>query len=250
MNISFEDQNIIVTGASRGIGLATAKAFLDSSASFVLLTGTKEQASPELLSVLEPYGDRAAYHCLDFLGSDISEQIDQIITKYSDFDVCVNNAGINKVETLLELNEENLRDVLEVNLVGPALLTSKLVKSMQKKGYGRIVNIASIFGQVTRSGRMNYSSSKFGLIGQTKSTALDMAKDNILINAVAPGFIETELTRKTLGENGIAEMMKVVPLGRLGKPEEIATGVLFLASKNNTFITAETLTIDGGFLAT
>ncbi len=251
MNISFENQQILITGGTRGIGKAIALEFIRSHASLVVITGTKDLTQSELQSLF-PNQDlkNLRYAKLNFSTPNFKGEIDKILDEFGHFDVLINNAGINIIEDITELSEESLKKVLDVNLVAPAVLTKSISKGMIENSYGRIINISSIFGQVTRAGRMNYSSSKFGLIGQTKAIALDLAPHNILVNSIAPGFIATELTTRVLGEEGIKEVTSKVPMNRLGQPEEIASGVIYLASRNNTFITAQTLTIDGGFLAT
>ena len=251
MNINFKQQQVLITGGTRGIGKEIAISFLKNEAELVVITGTAKDFDLNLFENLtESERSKLRYKQVDFLHSARNLQIDQIIEDFGHFHVCINNAGINIVENINDLKEQNLRDVLEVNLIAPAILISKISIGMIANKYGKIINISSIFGQVTKEGRLNYSSSKFGLIGQTKAAALDLAKHNILVNSVAPGFIATDLTLQVLGEKGIKEMTEKVPLKRLGQPDEVAHAVLFLASKINSFITAETLTVDGGCLAT
>jgi 3-oxoacyl-[acyl-carrier protein] reductase len=185
---------------------------------------------------------------LDFSSQDWTQRLEQIVVDYPAISVCVNNAGINIISDIREVNPIELRKVIEVNLIAPALITSVISKIMTKNKYGRIVNISSIFGISSRGGRSSYSASKSGLIGQTRAVALDLAKDNILVNAFCPGFIQTELTRKILGNVGIEEVKKDIPLGRLAETKDIVPGILFLASKLNTYITGQTLIADGGYL--
>ena len=134
-----------------------------------------------------------------------------------------------------------------MNVTTPFLLCRALVDGMRKKGYGRILNVTSVFGVVSKAGRAAYSASKFGLFGLTRALALELAKDNVLVNCLAPGFVDTELTRGILGEKGIQEMAAKVPMGRLAQPEEIAQYACFLVGEENTFMTGQNIIVDGGF---
>ena len=192
---------------------------------------------------------RFKYYQLE-LGTDRWEnQIDNIINENNNISVCINNAGINKISEIDEIDTDDLREILEINLLAPIVITAKISKIMKHNQYGRIVNVSSIFGISSKIGRSSYSASKAGLIGQTKTAALELAGDNILANAVCPGFTRTDLTEQTLGDEGIREISKTIPLGRLAEPHEIASAILFLASGLNTYITGQTLIVDGGYLA-
>ena len=159
-----------------------------------------------------------------------------------------NNKNIfNKIEKINNLKINNYNDILFVNLKVPAILTKIISKNMIKKKEGKIINISSIFGSVSKSQRSSYSSSKFGLIGLTKSSSLDLAKYNIMVNSVSPGFIKTKLTKKILKEKGIKKISKIIPMNRLGNVKEISNLVNFLSSKYNTYITGQNIIIDGGF---
>jgi len=159
----------------------------------------------------------------------------------------INNAGVNKIESISHLSSKDWDWINTVNLKGPFLLTKAVTKTMKKKNSGKIINIASIFGVVSKEKRAAYSSTKWGLIGFTKAVALDMACFNIQVNALSPGFVDTELTQKILGKDGIESLIERIPLGRLAKPEEIANVVLFLCSENNSYITGQNIIVDGGF---
>ena len=159
----------------------------------------------------------------------------------------VNNAGVNKINPIDEIAEEDWDWINAVNLRGPFLITKMLAKKMKEQKSGRVVNISSIFGVVSKEKRATYSTTKWGLIGLTKAIALDLAPHNILVNVVSPGFVDTELTRRILGDKGIDELVGKIPQQRLANSEEISKTVLFLASEHNTYITGQNIIVDGGF---
>lgn len=194
--------------------------------------------------------DGCDYEQVDFLDLDATSAFAAKHGAAGDVDILVNNAGINAVSPFGEITDEDFDALCRVNLRAPLTLSRAIVPSMRARGWGRIVNLTSIFGVVTREGRASYSTTKFGLDGMSKALAVEVARDGVLVNCVAPGFVDTELTRRVLGEDGIAAMVANVPAGRLAQPDEIAQAVLFLASPSNTFITGQNLIVDGGFTST
>lgn len=226
----------LVTGGTRGIGAATAAALRDAGCE-VVVTGTS--------------ADGHAPPGCGYLVADLSDtagaEAFAATAAVDGFSILVNNAGVNKVGPVEAYGLRDLERILDVNLIAPFLLCRAVVPGMRAQGFGRIVNVTSIFGVVSRAGRSAYSASKFGLSGLTKALALEVAVDNILVNCLAPGFVDTELTRKVLGDAGIAEIVRQVPIGRLATPEEIARYVAFLCSDDNTFMTGQTVVVDGGF---
>lgn len=239
--MDFSNKVSLVTGGTRGIGKSIVASLLNQG-SRVIFTGTKEKGNVQV-----PKGSH--YFPLNF--NDDKSIYDFLNTINSDFkriDVLVNNAGINIISEIDQIDVADLRSVLNVNLIGPALITSSIAKKMKVNQYGRIINISSIYGLGSRSGRVSYSSSKFGLIGQTKAVALDLAKSGILVNSICPGFVETDLTEKILGKSGMEKLKAKIPLGRLATPDDISSSVLFLSSDLNTYITGQTLVVDGGYL--
>jgi len=233
----FENKKIFVTGASRGIGRAIAQAF-SSEGAWVVGTSTGNIKEPDK-------------SCKEWFSADFSD-IDQI-KKCAKFlgeskpDVLINNAGINKNAPFAEIDPNTFQLIQQVNVFAPFILCQAAIKSMKREGWGRIVNVSSIWGKVSMSGRASYSASKFSLDGITTTLAVEHASDGIIANSIAPGFIDTDMTHRMLGEEGIRELVSKVPAGRLGKVEEIAHLVLWLASEENTFISGQNIAIDGGF---
>ena len=249
MEITYKNQTALITGGTRGIGAEIVKAIAAANG-IAIFTGTSKFQPQWLDSESKKYDtSRFKYYQLE-LGTDRWEnQIDNIISENDNISVCINNAGINKISEIDEIDTDDLRKILEINLLAPIVITAKISKIMKHNQYGRIVNVSSIFGISSKIGRSSYSASKAGLIGQTKTAALELAGSNILVNAICPGFTRTDLTEQILGEEGIKEISKTIPLGRLAEPHEIASAILFLASNLNTYITGQTLIADGGFLA-
>jgi len=246
MHIDLENKTVVVTGGTRGIGAATVEAFLESGAR-VYATGTDLQVLNELNESAKSKTKPVEYLYLDFTLPDSVSECLGILSKLDRIDVLVNNAGVNKINPIDEIAEEDWDWINAVNLRGPFLITKMLAKKMKEQKSGRIVNISSIFGVVSKEKRTAYSTTKWGLIGLTKAIALDLAPDNILVNVVSPGFVDTELTRRVLGEEGIDELVGKIPQLRLANCKEIAKTVLFLASEHNTYITGQNIIVDGGF---
>jgi 3-oxoacyl-[acyl-carrier protein] reductase len=246
MHIDLENKTVVVTGGTRGIGAATVEAFLESGAR-VYATGTDLQVLNELNESAKSKTKPVEYLYLDFTLPDSVSECLGILSKLDRIDVLVNNAGVNKINPIDEIAEEDWDWINAVNLRGPFLITKMLAKKMKEQKSGRIVNISSIFGVVSKEKRTAYSTTKWGLIGLTKAIALDLAPDNILVNVVSPGFVDTELTKRVLGEEGIDELVGKIPQLRLANCKEIAKTVLFLASEHNTYITGQNIIVDGGF---
>lgn len=231
-----EGKVALVTGGTRGIGMAIVKKFLSQGAN-VITTGTQPHD-------LGPHGCK--HYVIDF--SD-SEKLDAFLSEVEklDADILVNNAGINIIGPFEKIPFLDFEKIQKVNIQAPFRLCQAVVPAMKRKGWGRIINIGSIFGIVGKEFRASYSASKFALDGFNTALAAEVAQYGILANCVAPGFIDTELTRRILGETGIADLVSKVPMKRLGKPEEIAAFVAWLAGPENTFISGQNIAIDGGF---
>ena len=169
------------------------------------------------------------------------------IKKISKIDFLINNAGINILNEIYNIKKKDLDSVCNINLLGPTWLTKLISLKMKRKNYGRILNISSIYGTVSKEKRSIYSISKFGLNGLTKSASLDLAKFNILVNSISPGIFNTKLTRNILKKSGLKKVKKKIPLGKIGEPEMIANLCLFLCSDSNNYITGQNIIIDGGY---
>jgi len=243
MKIDFAGKTVLITGATRGIGKQLADDFLDAGASLIL-TGTKPDEI-ENLNRSAPAGVR--YLCVNFADAESLAPFLAVIES-TEIGACVNNAGINRIAHLEDADLEDWEAVLTVNLTAPYRILRALSKPMKQQRYGRIVNIASVFGHVSRPERAPYTSSKYGLRGLTVTAALELAPFNVLVNSVSPGFVVTDLTRRILGQEEMERVGRQIPIGRLATPADVSSAVLFLASDLNTYITGQDLIVDGGFV--
>lgn len=241
-----ENKITVVTGASRGIGRSIALAMARHGAMVIVnYNGSKERAEAVVAEIEEKGGKAVAIQC-DV--SDFAQAKDfyfGIVKEYGRIDILVNNAGITRDNLIMKMSEEEFSDVVQTNLAGTFNGIKFVSRPMMKQRCGRIINIASVSGVVGNMGQANYSASKAGVIGLTKATAKELAARNITVNAVAPGFITTEMTDK-LSDTVREEACKTIPLGEFGKPEDVAEAVVFLASDNARYITGQILCVDGG----
>ena len=239
----FSGQIALVTGGTRGIGRAIARTLHHLGADLIL-TGT----DPETIRRLaDEHGERYTYLCADFRSRESLTAFLDRLASYDRLDVCINNAGINRVDAIDEFDPADWDDVSNVNLRAPALIIQTAARTMKRHGYGRIVNIGSIWGHQVWERRAAYASTKWGLRGLTASAAKDLAPHGVLVNAVAPGFTDTAMVRQNYSAEDLAAVIARIPVGRLARPEEIATTVAFLASSSNTYITGQSLLVDGGY---
>ncbi len=242
--MDFRGKVALVTGSTRGIGKAIAVAFAERGAT-VVVTG-RDRGTAEIVAnnIRNEFEVEAYGFGLDLSG-DIESVWKEIKQTVGTVDILVNNAGITKDNLFIRMKDEEWQQVIDVNLTGTYKITKLVVKDMIKKRYGRIINISSIIGFIGNIGQVNYATTKAGLIGFTKSLAKEVASRNITVNAVAPGFIETEMT-ESLPVEIKESYLKQIPLGRFGKPQDVANVVLFLASDLSSYITGETIHVNGG----
>ena len=244
MNLNFKNKTVIITGGTRGIGKSLVRIFNDVGANLII-TGTKDLNDINLN--LLKNNKSIQYHQLDFSSGESVKGFVHSLNKLNRIDVLINNAGVNKIDTISEISVDDWDWMNTINLKGPFLLTQIVSKIMKKQKSGKIINIASIFSVVSKAKRAVYSSTKWGLVGLTKTVALELAPFNIQVNAVSPGFVDTDLTRKILGLENMKQLEETIPQGRLANPDEIANVVLFLCSSQNTYITGQNIVVDGGF---
>lgn len=212
----------LVTGGSRGIGLSIKNTLVEMG--FEVITPTRSEMDLNNLKSVSEY-----------------------MSSNREFDVLVNNAGINPLGGITDYKLEDIYSILNVNLLSVIEITKACTEFMKKKQFGRIVNISSIWGQITKPRRMGYTVSKAGIDGLTRNLAVELASDNILVNSVAPGYVNTELTKQNNSNEEILKIEKTIPCNRMAEPKEIAKVVSFLVSPDNTYLTGQTICVDGGF---
>lgn len=244
-----ENQTAIVTGGNAGIGKAIVKSFVEEGAK-VALFGTNPQTGQQTVNeVKEEYPDSLVeFYIVDVSKTDSVEEVTKkVIERFGTIDILVNNAGITADQLLMKMTETDWDRVIDINLKSCFNTCKAVVRSMMRARKGRIINITSVVGLIGNAGQTNYAASKAGMIGFSKSLAKELASRNILVNCIAPGFIETKMT-DGLTEGQKEEILKSIPLGTLGKPEDIANGALYLASEMSGYVTGQVLTIDGGMV--
>lgn len=244
----FEGQAAIVTGASRGIGREIALQLAKEGARVAVnYSGSKDKAD-EVVQMIKDAGGEAFSIQADVSNQDsVKEMIDKTIATFGSIDILVNNAGITRDNLLMRMKEDEWDDVIDINLKGVFLCTKGVTRQMMRQRAGKIVNVASIVGVSGNPGQANYVAAKAGVIGLTKTTAKELASRNINVNAVAPGFITTEMT-DALNDDIKEQMLTNIPLGKLGSSENVAKTVLFLLSEDAAYITGQTIHVDGGMV--
>ena len=243
-----EGKIIIVTGAARGIGEAIAIRMAEQGAHIAFTYLSSEERARSLEQKLRSLGVKAkGYKSNAGIYEDCEKLVNEVITEHGTVDVCINNAGISKDSLLMRLSEAQWDEVMEINLKSVFNMTKQVIKPMMKAKYGSIINLTSVVGIRGNAGQANYAASKAGIIGFTKSIALELGSRNIRSNAIAPGFIETEMTAD-LNAASVEEWSKSIPLKRAGKAEEVAQACVFLASDLSNYITGQVLQVDGGML--
>ncbi len=245
IHVDLKDRTAIVTGASRGIGRSIALALAGAGAKVACVARSVDKLT-ETAEAIRAAGGTAEVLACDVTSSESVEQVvAAVLEKWERLDILVNNAGITRDTLIPRMQDQDWDDVINTNLRGAFLFTRAATRTMMQRRYGRIINIASISGLMGNPGQANYSASKAGMIGMTRTVAKELAGRKLTVNAIAPGFIETEMTA-ALGEGLLDEVKKRIPAKRLGRPEEIAYAVLFLASDAASYITGQVLTVDGG----
>ena len=236
----------LITGGSRGIGKSVSIELAKAGAIVIINYANSESSAKEVLNIVEESGGTG--EILQFNVSDtivVEEKIKYILEKYDKIDILVNNAGITRDSLFMRMKEQQWDEVFEVNTKGVFNCTKNVVRSIVKNQYGKIINITSVVGEMGNPGQANYSSTKSAIMGFTKSLAKELGSKNINVNAISPGFIETDIT-DVLPDSVKEKYKEIIPLSRFGIPEDVAKAVLFLASDDSSYITGEILKINGG----
>ena len=241
-----KDKTALITGASRGIGKSIAELFCQMG---IHVAGISRNITPinEIQVSSSSSGSIKGYSCDISDGENVKELVSKVLEDLGHIDILINNAGITKDTLLARMTEKQWDDVLKVNLKGAFNCTRQIIRPMLKQKFGRIINIGSVVGIMGNTGQANYVASKAGLMGLTKSSAQELAKRNITVNCIAPGYISTDMT-ENLSEDLKNKIKKSIPMGRFGTPKDVATLALFLASDESGYITGQTITVDGGMV--
>jgi len=243
-----EGKNVIITGASRGIGKGIAKVFADNGANVAFTYSASEGPAIALEKELLSKGVKAKAYKSNAASFEASEKlVAKVLEDFDGIDVLINNAGITKDNLLIRMSEEDFDKVIETNLKSVFNMTKAVQRTLLKQRHGSIINMSSVVGVKGNAGQANYAASKAGMIGFTKSVALELGSRNIRCNAIAPGFIETEMTGK-LDEKVVQSWRDAIPLKRGGTPEDIANACLFFASDLSSYVTGQVLNVGGGML--
>lgn len=238
----------LVTGASRGIGRAIALDLAKNGAHVVVNYAGNEAKANEVVNEIKALGRESFAVKADVSNQEeVTAMMKEVLERFNQLDILVNNAGVTRDNLIMRMKESEWDDVININLKGVFNCTKAVTRQMMKQRHGRIINVASIVGVSGNAGQANYVAAKAGVIGLTKTTAKELASRNITVNAIAPGFITTDMTDK-LDDNVKQEMLRQIPLARFGNPEDIAHVVTFLASENSGYMTGQTLHIDGGMV--
>ena len=243
-----ENKTAIITGATRGIGKGIAEVFAKQGANIAFTYSSSVDAAVALEKELGAHGVKVKGYQSNAANFDAAQELAKaVLEEFGSIDILINNAGITKDNLLLRISEEDFDKVIEINLKSVFNLTKAVIRPMMKQRNGSIINMSSVVGVKGNAGQTNYAASKAGILGFTKSVALELGSRNIRCNAIAPGFIETEMTA-ALPEETVAGWRNAIPLKRGGTPEDIANACVFLASDMATYITGQTLNVDGGML--
>ena len=246
--MQLKGKTAVVTGGSRGIGRAIALQLAEKGANIVVNYTSNHTAAQEVVRQIEEMGVSGKAVKADVSNSEeVENLVNEVLNTFGSIDILINNAGITRDNLIIRMTEQEFDDVINTNLKGAFLCTKSISKVMIKQKSGKIINVSSVVGIIGNAGQSNYAAAKAGIIGFTKSMAKELAKRGINVNAIAPGFIETDMTSK-LSDKVKEEFAKNIPLMRAGKPEDIAKAVLFLASEYSDYITGQVINIDGGMV--
>lgn len=241
-----KDRVAIITGGARGIGKKISQTFLKEGASVYIFDVNEEEGARTVGELQPAYDGKVIFFKVDITDEkNVEQSIEKIIEAEGRIDILVNNAGITRDNLILRMSLEDWKKVIDINLTGAFICSKHTVKYMVKNRSGKIINISSIVGVHGNAGQSNYSASKAGIIGLTKTLARELAGRNILVNAIAPGYIETEMTEK-LSDKIKEKLMEQIPIGRLGSVDDVAKTALFLASDDSNYITGTVINLDGG----
>jgi 3-oxoacyl-[acyl-carrier protein] reductase len=242
---SLAGKTALVTGAGRGLGRCIAETLAAAGAKVACIDVNEEALADTVVAIRSAGGTAEPIACDVTQSERVTETVDKVLELWGKLDILVNNAGITRDNVIVRMKDEQWDAVLNINLRGTFLFTRAAARPMMKARGGRIINIASVSGMMGNPGQVNYSASKAGVIGLTRTVSKELASRSVTVNAVAPGFIATDMTA-ALGDELLQEIRKQVPLGRMGEPQDVADAVLFLASDAASFITGHILTVDGG----
>lgn len=244
--MNLKDKTVLITGGSRGIGKAIALAMASQGANIAVIYSGNDRAARETLEEVRILGSRGeSYRCNVAGFNETAAVVKEVAERFGSIDILVNNAGITRDGLILTMKEQDFDDVIATNLKGAFNMIRHVSGLMLRRKSGRIINITSVSGMMGNGGQANYAAAKAGMIGLTKTTAKELASRNITCNAIAPGFVKTDMADK-LGEETLASAVKTIPLGRLATPEDIAGTAVFLAGDSAAYITGEVIKVDGG----
>ena len=243
-----KEKNVIVTGGTRGIGREIARTLAENGANIAINYRTFNEETETLIEELKEFGVKViAIKCDVSLEEEVINLIKEVKDVFGSIDILINNAGITKDGLLIRMTEKDFEDVLDINLKGTFNTTKEVSKIMIKQRYGKIINISSVVGITGNAGQCNYAASKAGVIGFSKSIARELASRNINVNVIAPGYINTDMT-KILPDKVKEEVLKTIPMKKIGEPKEVANLALFLSSNLSDYITGQVINVDGGMV--
>jgi 3-oxoacyl-[acyl-carrier protein] reductase len=245
--VDLSEQTALVTGASRGIGKAIALALAGAGAKVACVARNVEKLNETVEAIRATGGTAEVFACDVTSGEAVDKLIDEVVAKWGKLHIVVNNAGVTRDTLVPRMSDDDWDTVLNTNLRGAFLFIRAASRQMMSQRYGRIINIASVSGLIGNPGQANYSASKAGMIGMTRTVAKELAGRKVTVNCIAPGFIESDMTA-AMGDSILDEVKKRIPAKRMGKPEEIGWAALFLASPAAAYITGQTITVDGGLV--